>query len=529
MRTFLRFLRNHKIEILVGVILAIPLAFIADWTKDYVKGVHKQRLLREDLNAVVVVSAYDNLGAMMSQGSGFLIKPSGTAVTCLHVIAGAFDAKVKVGTKLLDTEGVLYIDQENDVAVLKVKGGRDLPVLRTADASQKDVGKTVYVISNPLGFEKSFTEGVLSAIPLMGKKKALAITAPISPGSSGGPVFNEKGRVIGMVQASARQGQNLNFALPARVIEEELGRAKKVIPLRESGVASITRTAGYWMNIGFDDLDAGWLPQAADAFSNAIRFKPDLEDAFFQLGYTYAMMNRPKDAIVALNEAVKLKSDDKDAYYQMGMSYLALRDFRSAVKAFQNALGDKPDGSDAQFELALAHAQACQYREAIEVFKQVVAARPQHYVARFNLGLAYERLGMDKEAEEAFKGATEIRADYWPALFHLGLFYVKENKLAEAVDMFRHVTEYEPTNAETYYRLGLTYEKLNREKEAIGAFELAVRYRPDHQDTHYELALAYASAGDTAAAMAEYERLKSMNAALARKLLVQMPKRKKGG
>ena len=146
----------------------------------------------------MVVVAYDGKGNAISQGRGFIVRHDGAIITNYHVISNASDIKVKAGDKVLKVEGIIHADKENDLVILKVKGDK-LPVVKLGDISKASVGEKVYVISSPEGLENTVSDGILSGIrEISQERKVLQITAPISPGSSGGPVFNKSGEVIGV-------------------------------------------------------------------------------------------------------------------------------------------------------------------------------------------------------------------------------------------------------------------------------------------------------------------------------------------
>jgi len=163
--------------------------------------------------AVVTLVAADATG--IAQGSGFLISSDGKIVTNFHVIEGKpmLLARRQDGS-FLNILQVLAIDRENDLAVLQAEG-RNLPFLPLGDSEAVKVGEAICVIGSPFALEGSVSTGVISAVrELRGGRKLLQITAPVSQGSSGSPVFNRKGEVIGVVSFSLSEGQNINFAVP---------------------------------------------------------------------------------------------------------------------------------------------------------------------------------------------------------------------------------------------------------------------------------------------------------------------------
>ena len=151
-------------------------------------------------------------------GSGFVVY-DGHIATNHHVVNNMSIGFAKlVGKEDVYSVGtILETDKEHDLAVIKV-GGIDAPVLSLGDSDTVRIGDKVYVAGNPQGLEGSFSDGIISAIR-GDPDKFFQMTAPISQGSSGGPVFNERGEVIGVSFATHRNGQNLNFAIPVNYLK----------------------------------------------------------------------------------------------------------------------------------------------------------------------------------------------------------------------------------------------------------------------------------------------------------------------
>jgi len=182
----------------------------------------------------------DTTGQPISLGSGFIVD-DGIVVTNLHVLSGSASGTSKVvGSKqTFAIGGVVAVDAEHDLALLQIEGipKASLPL---ADSSKCAVGDVVYAVGNPQGFEGTMSQGIISGLRTLGKASLLQITAPISPGSSGGPVLNESGAVVGVAVATYTDGQNLNFAVPAKRISDLLqkrGNVQRLAALRASAPA----------------------------------------------------------------------------------------------------------------------------------------------------------------------------------------------------------------------------------------------------------------------------------------------------
>lgn len=172
--------------------------------------------------SVVVLTMYDADGNLLSLGSGF-VAGDGIVATNFHVVAGADRGVVTtIGDSVRHTvRTVISADSAHDIAILPVDG-MSRPQLEISDATL-GVGDRVYAIGNPQGLEGTLSEGLISAIRGFGADTALQITAALSPGSSGGPILSTEGKLVGMAVATLREGQNLNFAIPARYVRAAIG------------------------------------------------------------------------------------------------------------------------------------------------------------------------------------------------------------------------------------------------------------------------------------------------------------------
>jgi hypothetical protein len=169
------------------------------------------------LPSTVSLVMEDNFKQPLSLGSGFIIG-NGKVVTNLHVIEGAKFGSVFISGSSTKhkIEGYFSIDKQNDLAILSVPTLTGKPIQLAS--LNPEVGEKVYAIGNPKGLSGTISEGIVSGIRDLENKKLIQITAPISPGSSGGPVLNNKGEVIGVAVGTLASGQNLNFAIPSSMV-----------------------------------------------------------------------------------------------------------------------------------------------------------------------------------------------------------------------------------------------------------------------------------------------------------------------
>ncbi len=166
--------------------------------------------------AIVTIVMSDKDGHAIAQGTGFIISKDGLIVTNYHVIAEGTSALVKLpeGAFYL-VDGVVAANKVRDVAVIKARG-QNFRTLTLGNSDRVQVGEEVVAIGNPLSLESTVSNGIVSGIRTVEELGGMFLqtTAPISPGSSGGPLFNMAGEVIGINTLYLEGGENLNFAIP---------------------------------------------------------------------------------------------------------------------------------------------------------------------------------------------------------------------------------------------------------------------------------------------------------------------------
>lgn len=257
-----------------------------------------QGIAEKALPSTVILVTVDANDQQLGYGSGFFVQ-DGLIATNLHVVEGAHKAYAKVVHQNTrhDIEGYTAIDVETDLVILKVSDtGKvvDRPRLSLGDSANLKRGDTIYAVGNPAGFEGTISDGIISGVrpsdPARGlSHEQIQITAPISPGSSGGAVINENGEVIGVsvygvhsVQPIAvpnRQdeqyinlAQNLNFAIPANYLKALLDQSDKVdgtTPLKDAKLERVK-----WLG------KLEWIGTSSYTFSLLNRYSRNVSNVF---------------------------------------------------------------------------------------------------------------------------------------------------------------------------------------------------------------------------------------------------------
>src|SRR5712664_2229973 len=178
-------------------------------------------LVRRIKPSAVAIETFDARGEKLSRGSGFFIDVD-RIITNRHVIEGAYRAEVHLNSgNAYQVRSVAAVDAEGDLALLKIDAPPNMVRPLSLDRTSPQEGESIVVIGNPFGLEGSVTNGIVSAVrDIPGFGRIIQITAPISPGSSGSPVVNMQGQVIGLATLQITGGQSVNFAIPSERISQ---------------------------------------------------------------------------------------------------------------------------------------------------------------------------------------------------------------------------------------------------------------------------------------------------------------------
>lgn len=214
-------------------------------------------IAQKSLPGIVTITSKDAAGKPFKLGTGFVVSDDGLIVTNRHVVEGA--ATLSVTVRMGDIyDNILIVDDDvrRDIALLAIKAIK-LPVLRLGDSDVVALGQHVVAIGNPLGLTGTVSDGLISGIRDFSGNGKLAgfrtfqTSSPISPGSSGGPLFNDLGEVVGITSANIGGGQNLNIAIPinyarAMIVFADRAHAKTLAQFNApgSGVVVAASTTG---------------------------------------------------------------------------------------------------------------------------------------------------------------------------------------------------------------------------------------------------------------------------------------------
>ena len=261
-------------------------------------------IVRQAGRAVVSIRVYDTAGTQIGLGSGFLVE-GGRVVTNSHVVNGAARAEVfdSDGQLLGTTQYAESLSTTVDLAVLPRMGS--IPASIPLSVYVPSVGERVVVIGAPEGLTNTVSDGIVSAFRNWEGRRWMQITAPISSGSSGGPVLNSRGEVVGVSVAMLRQGQNLNFAIPASNVRAMLTSPPGRVAFPSAPTSEARATASNRSGEGPQTISVGQTIRGVLESTDT-----RLDDGSFMDGYVFSAR---RGQVVAIT----LRSSEFDTYTEI--------------------------------------------------------------------------------------------------------------------------------------------------------------------------------------------------------------------
>lgn len=526
-------------------------------------------------DSILIVFAVDGNGRQISQGSGVKL-PNGYLVTNYHVIEKGI--KLSVGhTGVFTPATLVAFDKRHDLALLDAPALQATPVLigSTAEAELR-IGDPVCAIGAPVGRELTISNGIVSQLRA-GDPPVIQTTAAVSPGSSGGGLFDGKGRLVGITTLTTVGAQNLNYAVPVEWVDQlkvgqglvpvlrasaewmsqivKLQHDKKypeLLSLAQAMVKAVPDDEKAWVCLGGAFADNQRYAESLDAYKKAIELSGDNGDvcynagvvseklghyaesvdfyqkalkadgqnaaAWHNLGVAYGKQGKDTEAIDAYSRAMKLEPEQSETWYNLGIAYGRLGRHPEALEALQQAVKRRRDDPKIWNNLGVAYGRLDRYSEAIEAHLQAVRLNPDSGAGWNNLGLGYGALGKHLEALDAHRHALKIDSENVLAWSHMAVTYGRLKRSTEAEDAFRQALRIDSKNAEVWSNQGDFLKDLQRYPEAIVSYKKSLDLDPKQADAWSRLGLAQASAGNKDAAMDVVRKLRTIDPAKADQL-----------
>jgi len=439
--------------------------------------------------------SYSDRDTTLLNGSGFIFRSDGLIGTNFHVVERIDSLIVKTSDGNFYYAQIVLIDEKNDFAILKIVSDDSLNFQTIKFGNSDDVkqGQEVYAIGSPLGFEYTISQGIVAAIRTNEKvdfndpvtympvtktfEKVIQITAAISPGNSGGALFNSKGEVIGITTYTYMGYGNLNFAVAINAFKntaalistnladnEEL-KAKKEESLFNSNYRIATSLVS---KLTYDWYYSKWKDtmKVIDTFA----VKKD----------SVNRMNLAK-AESYFNKCIEMRPDSFYLYRDLLDLYVQTDSYHKAEDLFKIVREKFTSDSlvnSLSSSLANAYSSSKDYKKALTFYEKMLKADTNDTFIRYSIGNVYDQMGDYKKAEKTYKEVINKDSSYTNAYIGLGKIYYEKYKeykkaksiLERAYDREMSLYGSTPYNLDLHYYLGMIAVKEGRKFDAILAY-----------------------------------------------------------
>lgn len=449
--------------------------------------------------AVFLLETLGDEGKTVAIGSAFLVDEK-RLVTNYHVIQGG-RVYLRVGSVRIDCS-VAGIDPVNDLALLSVQGSITAKPLAFA-RSEAPVGSAIFVLGNPAGLERTISQGLLSGKRQIEGRSLLQISAAISPGSSGGPVVNQDGEVVGVTVAFLREGQNLNFAVPASFAVALLaGKSQASLDgLLEKIKASDVELKQTFSGEDFDE--SGWKVKSKevdDLFHQALALAAGSTEKLLTIARVASDLRHSGIAIEAAGSAIQLsKTPLLDAHRLLALNLQASSWFledadkkkrldQAEMHARKVLAGEKRPQSGDYLNLAnILESAGGDQAEAYAFFKKALEAAKTEKGGPFDvfyrgLSRTSRSLGRRAEALVWLKAVTDEGSDTAFDWESTGEILGEQEKFAEAGDAWLRSASLVPT-AQRFCKAGVSYWLSNKSDDALAAYRKCVEKATVEKDS----------------------------------------------
>jgi len=491
------------------------------------------RIFERVAPSVVTVQTLDESDRTDGHGSGVVIAAMRVVTNC-HVVRDATTLKVRHADKTLPGNW-LSADLPRDLCLVEVPG-LDAPPVKQRTSDLLTTGERVFAVGNPLGFGLSVSEGVISIIaPTQGEKR-IYTSASLSPGSSGGGLFDSEGRLIGITTAVMSLGQNLNVAMPAEWITEMAGRGtpppmipetpppeprwqidanaprikrdwKALAELTQRWIEAQPKSPTAWQVQGLAQQNLGKLDDAEKSQRASLALHERNAEAWVELGSTLDLLGRKKESEQAFHQAMRVYPGSGYPHLQLAKVRYVEKRYDEAKKGAKIAVRQSANNAFSWWLLGDVEEKLGNPEAASKAFRVALRHLPNEPELTASLARTLAAAGHGDQAREVIAqspGAAKMSAAEW---INLGFAESQRKRYTDAENAFRKALEVDPRSATAWANLALMQYNSGRRKAAEASIDQALAINPDHVPALSHRAEKRAQAKDYPAARLLLERI----------------------
>lgn len=486
-----------------------------------------QEVYRHAERQVFVLQVLNEQGEVTNYLSAVLIEADTVATQC-DSLQGAPSFRLQQGSDIYPAQ-FAQKDSARNLCLLHAPGVGSSSARLREDAPP--TGSPVYAVSNTLGLGLSIAEGVVSGVRMLQGESFIQHTAAIAPGSEGGGLFDSDGKLVGLISYRQRDGQNVNFAYPAKWLKEigqravsadaaESWRAKALELDREEKWEELASHATVWSKALSDSSEAWlWLgsahirrqnwPAAELAYREAMRIEPSATYAGVALGRVLLAQDKAQAALDVARSMLRYRAEEARVWLTIGAAERALGHANEANEAYTQSAQLEPWNSEAYTGLVHTARLRGDWFGALHAQRRVVQLDAENPVNWIELASLYGRNGRPERALASAERAIALAPDNGDAWLFKGGALSEMKRHREAIEAMHKAISLMPHRMDWAWGwLADIYYALRLFPQAIAAYREALKLAPDDDSLKGRLAIALKDGLHLEEALRVFEKLR---------------------
>lgn len=405
-------------------------------------------------SAVVQITVYNWRGAFMRQGWGFFVNREGDIVTCRHLLEGGhYVEATSITGETVTVEKVLAEDVEGNLVRVGLEYIPEKMVYLKEATKFPDPGERILVGGGQGCDPGSFMDGTVDSVhkvPVYGLM--MRINTPFS--SVGSPVFNESGKLVGIVLLKLEKYRGTAWAVPVGKTAGLLKDTKSPVDYHEWSERQDRgwpdTTVGSYMN-GFVNYWAGDYRAAVPFLEAAARDERFSKEAYFLLGCCSDAMESYEKSVEAYSMAARLDPESEDVHVRLAEARMKKGDYQGSIDSCWKALHLKPDNYEAFLLLSRVYNAQGDHQKALAMSYGALGLRPNSPQSYVEAGIAFRGLNRFPDAIRLFQKAIKIQNDFEKAYWHLALTHFYRGDADAAMKVCNDLRNINPEMSEKLY------------------------------------------------------------------------------
>jgi tetratricopeptide (TPR) repeat protein len=454
------------------------------------------------MDSIFKIIAYDGFGRPVSTGSGFFINEHGSAITCFHVIDKAyFVTAIMPNNKLYVVDNICEYNKKFDLALINVSISEPISHFLSINTSKPRIGQTIIAAGAPRGISNTVTSGKVSNIVTDSSEdiESIMVDVSVAPGSSGGPVTNTEGEVIGVVNSGFLDSPGVNFAIPSWKINKLTSKLDNPLfalinegplYLNQDLYNTSSKEAEFHCQEGDLFYVVGSYAEAAKSYDMAISDDPSFVMAWNNKGSALLKLNMIDPSIECFDKAIDLDPMDANAWLNKGTALGSKSSFNDGITCLNNAIRFAP----------LRHGLLQNSRQDWDAL-----------MAWFIEAEIFRIIGRNNDALNCYDQAIKLNPNLDVLWNSKGVALINVSRNTAAIECFNNAIYLNTSNSASWNNKGVALFNLKDYYEAIKCYRQSTSLNPRYIDAWQNLALAYFEIGETVegnAAQIEADRLK---------------------